>query len=227
MEDEWLQIYADVEDLLFPQLKVDPWERVVYYHLLRHTRLKRLTSGVFSIASLAKSLSISDFKIREVLRALHAKSCLKIEDRSRNGHLIHVFLPAEIGGVHRLTTEAPVIDVTTLDFFSNRTYIAALLARQNRTCFYCLRALTNETCELDHLIPQVEDYNNSYRNIVASCHNCNKGKGSLQAADFIRQRYRANLLSEEEFQDRLAVLEAVQSGTLVPDVSVGKYRATG
>jgi hypothetical protein len=44
------------------------------------------------------------------LRSLHAKACLRIEDRSRNGHLIHVLLPAEIPGLSRLTLKMPSID---------------------------------------------------------------------------------------------------------------------
>ncbi len=215
---DWEQVLADLDDLLFPQLKLDPWERTLYLHLLRHTRMKGLPSGLFAIGPLAKELPISDFKVREVLRSLHAKACLRIEDRSRNGHLVHVLLPSEIPGISRLTAEPATVDVTALDFFSGRRYVLALLVRENAACFYCLRAITAETCELDHLIPQAEKIDNSFKNVVCSCHNCNKAKGGHQAAGFLRDRYRANLLSEEELQNRLSTLEAVQSGSLVPSV---------
>ena len=215
---DWEQVLADLEDLLFPQLNLDPWERTLYLHLLRHTRMKGLPSGLFAIGPLSKVLPISDFKVREVLRALHAKGCLRIEDRSRNGHVVHVLLPSEIPGISRSTAEPATIDVAQLDFFSGRRYVLALLARENSACFYCLRAITVETCELDHLVPQAEQIDNSFKNVVCSCHNCNKAKGSQQAASFLRDRYRANLLSEEELQNRLSTLEAVQSGNLVPSV---------
>ena len=218
MNIDWEQVLADLEDLLFPQLNLDPWERTLYLHLLRHTRMKGLPSGLFAIGPLSKVLPISDFKVREVLRSLHAKACLRIEDRSRNGHLVHVLLPSEIPAVSRLTAEPATVDVAALDFFSGRRYVLALLARENSACFYCLRAITAETCELDHLVPQAERIDNSLKNVVCSCHNCNKAKGFQQAASFLRDRYRANLLSEEELQNRLSTLEAVQSGGLVPSV---------
>lgn len=219
MESGWDQIYADVEDLLAPQLELDPWERTLYYHLLRHTRLKGVASGLFAVGPLSKALPVSDFKVREVLRSLHSKGCLRIEDRSRIGHLIFVLLPAEVGGVSRPAEVAsPAVDVETLDFFTGRLYLASLLARENHACFYCLRALSRETCELDHLVPQVEKVDNSYMNVVASCHNCNKSKGSTSAPGFLRARFRAGLLSEEELQDRLSSLEAIQSGGVVPEL---------
>lgn len=218
MEPAWDQIYADVEDLLAPQLELDPWERTLYHHLLRHTRLKGLVSGLFAVGPLSKVLPVSDFKVREVLRSLHAKGCLRIEDRSRNGHLIYVLLPTDIQGLSRPSAADPPVDLASLDFFSGRQYVAAILARENYACFYCLRALTAETCELDHLVPQVEKVDNSYRNVVASCHNCNKAKSSSSAPNFLRGRFRASLLSEQELQNRLSTLEAVQSGSVVPEL---------
>lgn len=218
MEPAWKQIYADVEDVLAPQLQLDTWERTLYHHLLRHTRLKGVTSSLFAVGPLAKALPVSDFKVREVLRSLHAKGCLRIEDRSRIGHLIYVLLPDEIQGLSRPETVAPVVDLASVDFFSGRLHLGSILAREKHACFYCLRALSPETCELDHLVPQVERVDNSYRNVVASCHNCNKAKGSSSASGFLRGRFRAGLLSEEELRSRLSTLDAVQSGAVVPEL---------
>jgi 5-methylcytosine-specific restriction endonuclease McrA len=219
LEIEWAQIFADCEDLLFPQMNLDPWERTLYLYLLRHTRMKGLVSGLFAVGPLSKSLPISDYKVREVLRSLHSKSCLRIEDRSRHGHLIHVLLPNEMPRLTRPNVETPNVDIALLDFYSGRLYISALLARENHCCFYCLRAVTAASCELDHLVAQAVRLDHSFRNVVVSCHNCNKAKSSLDAAVFLRSRYRANLLSDEELQNRLTTLEAVQSGTLVPNIN--------
>lgn len=187
-------------------------------HLLRHTRMKGSASAVFAVAPLSKALPISDIKVREIIRALHAKGCISIEDRSRQGHLIQVFLPTELPSVSKATPRLEAVDVESLDFFNDPRCAVPILERENYCCFYCLRALTQQTCELDHLIPQAERLNNSYRNIVASCHQCNKAKGASEVASFIRGRYRARLLSEEELQDRLAAVVAVQDGTRVPSV---------
>jgi hypothetical protein len=218
LETPWDKIYGDIEDLLAPTLELDPWERVVYYHLLRHTRLEGRPSGLFAVGPLSKAIPVSGFKVREVLRSLHNKGCVRIDDRSRNGHLISVLLPSEIPGLVRAPTEGVPVDMASLDFFSGRRYIVEILARENGACLYCLKALTVETCELDHLVPQADKLDHSFRNVVASCHNCNKGKGSLSAADFVRKLYRSGVLSEDELGQRLATVEAIQSGASVPHV---------
>lgn len=218
MDIDWKEVLADLEDILFPQRNLDPWERTLYMHLVRHTRMKGLPSGLFAIGPLSKVLPISDFKVREVLRSLHAKACVRIEDRSRHGHLIQVLLPSEMNDLARPILEPTSINVELLDFFSNRRYVVALLARENAACFYCMRSISPETCELDHLVPQAEKVDNSYKNVVCACHNCNKAKGSKEVSSFLRDRYRANLLSEEELKNRLSVLKEIQCGKLIPEI---------
>jgi len=213
---DWAQAVADIEDLLFPQLKLDTWERTLYMHLLRHTRLKGSSSALFAVAPLSKALPVSDIKVREVIRSLHAKGCINIEDRSRQGHLIHVFLPTELSSLSKAIPRLEPIDIELLDFFNDPRCAVAILERESYCCFYCFRALTLQTCELDHLIPQADRLDNSYRNIVASCHQCNKAKGAAEVAGFIRGRYRAGLLSEQELQDRLGALAEVQEGARIP-----------
>lgn len=215
---EWEQVYADIEDLLAPGLSLDPWEQVLYYHLLRHTRLKGKESGTFAVAPLSNAVPLSDFKVRDVLRSLHRKGCIRIEDRSRNGHLVHVLLPSEVPGLSRPDVPVAPVDIELLDFFTGRQYIETLLVREQNACFYCLRQVTKDSCELDHMIPQVEDLNNSYRNIVVTCHGCNKEKRGVSAADFLRNLYRTGVLNEKELQQRLSAVEAVEAGLLVPEV---------
>ena len=93
---DWQQVWAEIEDLLFPQRDLDVWERVVYYHLLRHTRSMGVEQALFAIQPLADVLRVSQTKVREALRSLDAKGCIKIESRSGQGHTIRVLLPTEI-----------------------------------------------------------------------------------------------------------------------------------
>jgi hypothetical protein len=71
-------------------------QRSVYYHLLRQTWVLDQEKTQCSIARVALAVGVSDWKAREALRSLHAKGCIKIEDRSRTGHEIRVFLPSEL-----------------------------------------------------------------------------------------------------------------------------------
>ena len=205
------------EDYLFTALKMTLRERSIYYHLFRHTRLVGKEQGLFAIDPLATALGVSH-SIRDDLRGLHDRGCIRIEERSRTGHLIRVLLPEEIDGVIPKQHPAEIIDLETIDFFTDRRYLAALLTRENEACFYCLRQVRSDNCQLDHVVAQVEGMNNSYRNIVVSCHECNTTKQAKEALDFVRYLYRRGILSQTELEGRLSALELLKAGKLMPEL---------
>jgi RNase P subunit RPR2 len=206
------------EDFLFPKLKMTVRERSLYYHLLRHTRLIDKEVGLFALVPLATALNIAESSVREDVRNLHERGCIKIEDRSRIGHQIRVLLPGEIDGVVPREQLEPEIDIESVDFFSDRRYLSALIARENGTCFYCLRLVRPDNCELDHVIARANRTDNSYRNIVVSCHECNTTKQARDGEDFVRVLYRRGILSQPELEQRLVALERLRSGKLIPDI---------
>ena len=220
MQIEWNSVYSDVEDLLIPGLGLSAYDRALYYHLLRHTRLKGKESAMFAIGPLSKATAISDIKVREVIRGLHRKGCLRIEERTRLGHLISVMLPSEIVGLARTEPQDNSVDLLAIKFFSNRRRLGALLARENGACFYCLKKLSEENCELDHVCPQKDVADHSYKNVVVACHTCNKAKGDRAAEDFVRSLYRSGTLNDKELQLRLAAIESLRAGQLVPELSL-------
>jgi HNH endonuclease len=205
------------EDYLFPAMKMTLRERSIYYHLFRHTRLVGKDQGIFSIDSLATALGVST-SIRDDLRSLHDRGCIRIEERSRIGHLIRVVLPEEIDGIIPKQQSAEPVDFETIDFFEDRRYLAALLTRENGACFYCLRQIRPDNCQLDHIIGQADGMNNSFRNIVVACHECNTTKQAKEAFDFVRYLYRRGVLSQSELEGRLSALELLKAGKLVPDL---------
>ena len=213
---DWISLLSQIEDSLFPKLSLSVWERAVYYHLLRQTWVLDKKNTQCSVAGVALAVGISDWKAREALRSMHAKGCIKIEDRSRVGHEVRVYLPSELN----LPTEAEQrpLDLASIDFFTGRQYLDALLARENGRCFYCLRELTRDTCELDHVNPLTDGTDNSFRNIVVSCHECNKLKQAMSGEEHLRQVFRKNLLSASEFQERLTALDALRKGDLPPEL---------
>jgi hypothetical protein len=148
------------EDHLFPGMKMTLRERSIYYHLFRHTRLIGKAQGLFAIDPLAEALGAST-SIRDDLRRLHDRGCIRIEERSRAGHLIRVLLPEEIGGIIPNNEPADAVDIEAIDFFTDRRYLAALLTRDNGACFYCLRQVRPDSCQLDHVVAQAERMNNS------------------------------------------------------------------
>ena len=209
---------TDIEDYLFPKLELDAWQRSLYYHLLRYTRAIGKESELFGISSLSKTSGLSMDKVRNSIRKMHAKGCIIIEDRSRNGHLVRVLLPSEIPTIVPQREERPEINIETEDFFTGRNYVEDLLAREGGRCFYCLREIDAANCELDHVDPQANGVDNSYRNIVSTCHECNSTKQGRPGEEHIRSLYRDGLLSKAECQDRLSGLDSLRSGKLVPRI---------
>src|SRR5580700_10378213 len=93
----------------------------------------------------------------------------------------------------------------------------AMLAREDNRCFYCLKNIRADSCELDHVSSQEHGRNNSYRNIVCSCHECNTSKQAQAASDFVRTLYRKGILPQHELENRLAALDELLAGNLLPD----------
>ena len=215
-----LTIIQQCEDHLFRAKAMTVRERALYYHLLRHTHCEGKPSGLFALLPLAQALGIAESSVREDIRALNERGCLRIEDRSRQGHLVRVLLPHEVEGAIAPEAERAPIDLEALDFFNGRRFLAALLARENGRCFYCLKSLRPETCELDHVVSQIHGANHSYRNVVASCHDCNTSKLETAPDDFLRSLFRKGGLSGDELEGRLHELEQLQSGERKPSVEM-------
>ena len=140
-------------------------------------------------------------------------------EQMRQGFTVSVKLPKDLD----ILEDPPGrqhANIEELDFFSGRKYLSELLERENWKCFYCLKTIAEETCELDHVVPLADHGDNGYKNIVATCHGCNSRKQGILAEDFLRQIYRANLLGEEEFSERFSTLELLKEGKVVPNIAV-------
>ncbi|MCC7292270.1 MAG: hypothetical protein IT449_09445 [Phycisphaerales bacterium] len=68
---------------------------------------------------------------------------------------------------------------------------------------------------------QVTTVDNSYRNVVGCCHECNSLNAGTAAADFLRILFRRGQLSSSDLETRLEVLSALTRGELKPDLSCG------
>lgn len=213
------EVFEQCEDYMFQRLSVQVRERSLYYHLLRHTRLVGCEQYVFALVPLARALDVSESTVREDIRKLHTRGCIQIEERTKSGHLVRVLLPSEIDGVLPFDSASEVIDIASVDFYSDRRFVRALMEREGGACFYCLQNVRADTCALDHVIPQVTRIDNSYRNVVITCHDCNSHKQGQDSRDFLRSLYRSGLLSQPDLTQRLHALEQLEAGDLVPDIA--------
>ncbi len=209
----------EIEDYLIPFLKLDPYERSLYYHLFRQTRLINKEETIFVISSAPTSVGLTEYSARNRLRTMDKKGCIKIIETRRDGIKIKVLLPAEMEGcVVEKEIETKPIDIDTINFYSDPKYRITILKRENGECFYCLKKITEENYVLDHLISQANGGDNSYRNIVAVCYECNSNKAGKNGDDFVRSLYRDGILSQKELEKRLAVIEQIVNGEVKPEL---------
>ncbi len=209
-----IHVLLEIEDRLFPVLELNVWERALYYHLLRHVVAAETMSVLIGLASAARATAMSEDRIRRAIRDMAAKGCVRIEDRGRRGHQVRLLLPHEIEQVRAASSEIATPTIDEIDFYEDRRYRPAILRRDEDACFYCARLVTVENVVLDHVIAEAEGGDNSHRNIVAACHECNSLKQAMPATDFMRLLYRKGVLSQDDLAARLDRLGRLRAGTL-------------
>jgi len=218
-QSEVAKAIKEIEDYLMPRLKLNPYERSLYYYLLRHSRVIGNSEVLVAIKPLSTALGFSEWSARENLRSMDKKGCIKIVERGKDGTKVSVLLPREIEGcIIGQEQETEPIDIELIDFFKDPKYRESIFKRENGVCFYCLKKVTKENCVLDHMVSQANGGDNTYRNIVAACHECNAWKRDMNGSDFIRNLYRRGILNLKDLEQRLKTINLLQNGKLKPDV---------
>jgi biotin operon repressor len=198
--------------LVFPQKDLSPWERLILLSAFAANEGRCGEKFTAKLGKLAKLSGSSETSVRQYIRTLADKGVVQIVGFDRNGYQLTLIPPLSILGVaYALPSLKVEIDIESLDFYEGRRFVSALIARQGGACFYSLRQLDERTCELDHLEPQANRLNNSYRNIVCSTFEMNKKKGSLSADEFLRKLYRSGFLSYDELESQLEMLTQIQT----------------
>jgi 5S rRNA maturation endonuclease (ribonuclease M5) len=216
------QFFKDFQDHLAPRL--DTYEQAIYLYLFRHTRFIGLDEAVIGFKSARRRMAcgigekgkpMSENTAYEKLRSLEEKSCIVILDSTREGRKIRLRLPSEIPGV--LTPEEPAAmpDLEKQDFFDVKENRSRILMREEHRCFYCFRQLNGKNYVIEHVVSRPTG-DNSYRNVIAACRQCNNRKGSSDVEEWLRTLYRDGFLREAEFRERLSHLERLRAGGLKP-----------
>jgi hypothetical protein len=226
-----VQVWKQMEDLLAPQLNFSLADRVIYSHLFRHSRLEGKLQLQFSISWLARGVGLSCKFTRDTVRRLIARGVLHlVECNCRAQHVVRLRLPLEVKGVgsakiagHRPggpagPAPAPgvVVNIEEADFLEKQVLRQALHEREGGRCFYCSRRISARRRCLDHVVPQANLGNNSYRNLVSCCLDCNSLKADRNAVEFVRSLYRDRRLSADELTGRLRALDDLAAGKLLP-----------
>jgi hypothetical protein len=222
------QVWKQMEDLLAPQLNFSVIDRAVYSHLFRHSRLERKLRFRFSMSWLAGRIRLSEKTTRQSVRRLIARGVLRLVERSCQAHhVVCVRLPQEVralraaeAAAHGHAQTSHSASFAEADFLQTQALRRALHAREGGRCFYCRRRLIPQRRCLDHVFPQADLGNNSYRNLVSCCLDCNSLKAERNAVEFVRSLYRDRRLSSDELTGRLRALDDLAAGKLIPPTPV-------
>ena len=224
-------VWKQLEDLLVPRLRLGVIDRAVYSHLFRHSRLEGKLQIRFSIRRMARGIHISESATRPAVRRLIDQKALRLVECNTAGHVAEVRLPEEIladlppeavSAEHpediRQRRGAAVLSVNLedKDFLRFKALRRAIHAREAGRCFYCLRLTFPQMRCIDHVVPRAQSGNNSYRNLVSCCRECNAQKGPCRADDYFRSLFRDCKLTDRELAGRLRALDALASGKLPP-----------
>lgn len=219
------RVWKEFEDLLAPGLSFSVYDRAVYSHLLRHSRLEGKANIQFSLGRVAHALGLSRSGARDAMRRLAAQGVLKLVLRSCQArYVVNVNLPWEVRAVRAAKNAAarsapgarPAIDIENADFLRLQVLRRAIHEREGGKCFYCLRRMSRHTRCFDHVVPQAKLGGNSYRNLVSACHDCNSKKKDHSAEEFLRSLYRERRLSPDDLNTRLRALDDLAAGKLKP-----------
>lgn len=216
------QFLSDFQDHLAP--KLDTYEQAIYLYIFRHSRLigveevcigfksarKKMATGVGT-----KESSMSESTCYEKLESLAAKGFLERVSTERQGTRVKVKLPSEVPGLIPAPASLTPVDIEKIDFFEIVENRPLILEREDYRCFYCTRKIDDRNYVIEHVQSRPEG-NNSYRNVVAACRQCNNRKNDSSADDWLRTLYREGFLAAAEFEERVSHIERLRAGQLKP-----------
>lgn len=220
--DEFGDFFIAYQDFAAPRL--DVYEQAIYLYIARHTVLVEASEAVIGFKSARKKMAFgigqagtapSETVIYSKLRGLASKGFIEILASERTGTRVRLFTPFEIGGIVGPHIEISTVSLEDADFFEIPENRKLILERDGARCFYCLKAVDDNSYVIEHVISRPAG-SNSYRNLVVSCRTCNNRKDAGLADDYLRLIYREGLLSQDEFQDRQQQLGCLRRGELKP-----------
>jgi 5-methylcytosine-specific restriction endonuclease McrA len=157
-----VHVWRQMEDVLFPALRLSTHERALYVHLLRHSRLEGRRTVRVSRNDLARAIGLCASTSRHYLRVLARKQVVRFLDRSALGCLLEILLPNEVtaGLAHSPASRELTCAVREVERdsagqprawprsgrYRGQRFRARILHREDGRCFYCRQVLPVEAC---------------------------------------------------------------------------------
>lgn len=205
-----LEVWAEIEEQFPHRFETLPTDRLVYFYLVRQSRLQGERKLKVTWRRLGSALRFSPGTVRSAMQRLRDASAVRVRAFRQDGLVVEVRLPSEIRGQHQMEGWLARTVVRTADFYNNPRLRSTIFDREKKRCFYCGRRLQGWNATLDHVRPQAYGKDHSWNNVVACCWECNGRKGRRTAEEFLRQLEREGRLTAEEHQKRRKALEELR-----------------
>lgn len=101
-----------------------------------------------------------------------------------------------------------------------------ILTRDNHTCQYCGKKAPDAVLEIDHKVPVSKGGTNKHSNLVTSCFECNRGKGSKELGldfDFYGPTSKVNILTNiamHHFYERKEIANKTLIKMMIADLAL-------
>jgi hypothetical protein len=200
---------------------------LVVYQVLFHLAWFETGKGVIIIPwarvgsyirSEQRNIIDNNTTVKRRLSDLFEHKCISVNRQRGGANEISVSLPSDIASCRQLIDKEIRIEpakVDQQDYFNNLERRLVILSRDHQMCVYCTAALSEENFVLDHLMPVARGGTNKKHNLVVACEVCNRRRGEIDPVPFLRENYRQQLLTQDEFLRQKEYIEAL----LVEDFS--------
>ena len=153
--------------------------------------------------------------VKRRLPDLFEYKCIAVNRQRGNANEISIHLPSDIPVCRQLIDqeerEARVErqEKDERDYYNNPDRRLVVLSRDRQACVYCTAPLSEDTFVLDHLVPVAKGGTNRKHNLVAACEACNRRRSESDPVQFLRENYRQQLLTQDEYLRQKNYIEAL------------------
>jgi 5-methylcytosine-specific restriction endonuclease McrA len=143
--------------------------------------------------------------VKRRLPDLFTHKCIAVNRQRGSANEIAVHLPSDIPACRQLIDReereafAEAEQKDERDYYNDAERRLVILARDGHTCVYCTAVLSEDSFVLDHLLPVARGGTNKKHNLVAACESCNGRRSESEPVQFLRENYRQQLLTQNEF----------------------------
>jgi 5-methylcytosine-specific restriction endonuclease McrA len=146
---------------------------------------------------------------------LFEHKCIAVNRQRGNANEISVHLPSDIPSCRELIDQeerdahVEPQKKDERDYYNDPDRRLVVLARDRHLCIYCTAPLSEKNFVLDHLVPVAKGGTNRKHNLVAACEVCNRRRSESDPIQFLRENYRQQLLTQDEFLKQKEYLEVL------------------